>query len=168
MDDRFVCERTDHSAVALIIIIRILMAVERLVRLWDRAKRRLLETPPPQQSGAAAPVLLKILGISDIKCRARSRGNVLSLSLSLSLSSHAQRGMWDLPLFLRSSFLPPRRLPPAQPFNQKPSPRISRGFHFELASSRGTSAPDTDRWTSLLTYLHSFVSCRCRGSQLTE
>lgn len=33
MDDRFVCERTDHSAVALIIIIRILMAVERLVRL---------------------------------------------------------------------------------------------------------------------------------------
>lgn len=32
-DDRFVCERTDHSAVALIIIIRILMAVERLVRL---------------------------------------------------------------------------------------------------------------------------------------
>lgn len=33
MDDRFVRERTDHSAVALIIIIRILMAVERLRRL---------------------------------------------------------------------------------------------------------------------------------------
>jgi len=137
-DDRFVRERTDHSTVALIIIIRILMAVERsslkpapesgssrepvlsfslsFSLSFDRltlAVQRGQEETRGRARMSPPPVLLKILGISDIKC---------TTALGPRISREGERRV--LAALLRSS----RRAPPAEPFNHGPKIGLSELF----------------------------------------
>lgn len=62
-------------------------------------------------------MLLKILGISDIKCRVYRRALE---------SAEGEGRVFSRPPF--PSFPLPREVPPAEPFNQ--GPKISRGFRF--------------------------------------